>query len=318
MWGGLVLYFDTPAPFANGAHYRCIACNSLYQPRQGPPKAQHKRPPKVHSRGRHRPRVRHQPLLAVCSNQPPDHALTLKGIIADIIGGILTLVALSLAPVSVVQPVMGAGLALLAVFSHFYLNERLRRKEWIGCAVSLLGTIGVGLTSTAGQSSFSPVAGLVLICAFATGAVASDRLSRGGHATAEISTGMQAGLCFGLSATISRFGVLLSELLEAPVVAILGVVCSLCATSFGLMLQTRGMKDGRAVVILTYANAWAILVAVLFGVFALNEPLPEGTAAFAARFLSVALVIAGTMLLLEEKGTTPVEEELGETVEKRI
>jgi len=38
------------------------------------------------------------------------------------------------APVSIVQPVLGVGLVLLALSSVFSLKEEVRRPEWIGIA----------------------------------------------------------------------------------------------------------------------------------------------------------------------------------------
>jgi len=47
----------------------------------------------------------------------------------------------------VVQPLMSGGLAILAVFSHFYLDERLRTREWLAVGVTGLGIVGLGIST---------------------------------------------------------------------------------------------------------------------------------------------------------------------------
>ena len=69
------------------------------------------------------------------------------GLGLDVIGGLMMIVALAIAPVSVVQPVSAGGVAILAGFSHVFLDEKLREKEWIGVWCAVLGTIGIGWTT---------------------------------------------------------------------------------------------------------------------------------------------------------------------------
>lgn len=49
----------------------------------------------------------------------------LIGLAADLGGALFMIAAYALAPVSLVQPVSGVGLVVLAVFSHFWLKVRL-------------------------------------------------------------------------------------------------------------------------------------------------------------------------------------------------
>ena len=68
------------------------------------------------------------------------------GLVVDLFGAVMGLLSLGTLPISIAQPIFCSGLALLAVFSFFYLGERLGAVEWVGVAVCVGGVTGLALT----------------------------------------------------------------------------------------------------------------------------------------------------------------------------
>ena len=58
---------------------------------------------------------------------------------------------------------------------------------------------------------------------------------------------------------------------------LLGLGASVGLTAFGLVCQTRGLKDGNSVVVCTCGNVSQMITAVIFGVVILGERLPTST-----------------------------------------
>ena len=54
--------------------------------------------------------------------------------------------ALALAPLSIVQAVLSAGLVFLAVLAERFFGFRLGRRQWIGVIITAAGLAVIGLT----------------------------------------------------------------------------------------------------------------------------------------------------------------------------
>eukprot|EP00286_Rhodomonas_abbreviata_P026468 CAMPEP_0181308686 /NCGR_PEP_ID=MMETSP1101-20121128/11603_1 /TAXON_ID=46948 /ORGANISM="Rhodomonas abbreviata, Strain Caron Lab Isolate" /LENGTH=331 /DNA_ID=CAMNT_0023415101 /DNA_START=239 /DNA_END=1231 /DNA_ORIENTATION=+ len=223
----------------------------------------------------------------------------LLGFAMDVGGALLTLTALAMAPVSVVQPILGCGPGIVAVFSYFLTSDRLRTSDWAASGLCVLGTIGVGLTSVDSgggpEEMFVSVAVLLLLF-FMLSATGSEMMYRSRLLPLEVASSVSAGVCFGLSACSTRCGMKLAagNGAAAPLAPLLGVAGSLVLTSTGFVAQTRGLKDGRALSVVTYSNLIALLVAVIFGLLALSEPLPQTATGLAGRVVALSLLAGGS------------------------
>ena len=147
------------------------------------------------------------------------------GLLADVGGALVTLGALSMAPVSVIQPVGGCGMAILAIFSHFYLREILQPIERIGVGMAVLGTIGVGLTATPSKSSMPNArAGSLLFAMMAATFVALEGMLQ--HASRAASgpklqeladaSGLGEAIAAGRRPTMHRIEVVAGVQVRAP------------------------------------------------------------------------------------------------------
>ena len=133
------------------------------------------------------------------------------GMALDVLGGLLMVLAISLAPVSLVQPVAAGGVAVLAVFSHFRLGERLDAREWAGVALAVVGTVGIGAVAEEEQQDAPPAAEMTktrVVLGVALVAVmlaAPSRLSRGAAAS-KASIGGAGGATTGSAGPLNGSG----------------------------------------------------------------------------------------------------------------
>ncbi|CAI7818261.1 unnamed protein product [Closterium sp. NIES-53] len=122
----------------------------------------------------------------------------------------------------------------------------------------------------------------------------------GADVVEELAAGTQAGAFFGLSAAAVKTGMLLATG-GPPVFALLGIAVGVSLSSFGFFCQTRGFKEGRAVVVSTCAAVAAMLTAVAAGMAGLGEDLPASARLRMWRFLGWGLILFGIVLLVAAK-----------------
>ncbi|KAL3818943.1 hypothetical protein ACJIZ3_004848 [Penstemon smallii] len=214
------------------------------------------------------------------------------GFLMDIFGALLMLRALSQAPVSVIQPVSGCGLAILSVFSHFYLKETMNVIDWIGIALGGVGTIGVGAggeEQNASSISVIYLPWLAFVVAF---------LFMQYEVVEEVIYGLESGILFGIASVISKIGFVFLEQGFSQLLLPVCISISICCSGSGFVYQTQGLKHGRAIVVSTCAAVASIVTGVLAGMLALGERLPSAPGPRLLLLLGWLFIILGVILLV--------------------
>jgi multidrug transporter EmrE-like cation transporter len=249
----------------------------------------------------------------------------LGGLAFMIAGWVFFLRAIANAPVSIVQPVLGFGLVLLALFSVVFLRERLRLIEWAGVALMVFGVVMLGISGSGEAQAIAAlslpallVVSVVLIGSLA-GAVPLARSGRG--VPLPVILGFGAGVLIGLAALYTK-GMFLS--LDAGLGWLAWLVflpLMVIANVGGLWVQQAGFQQGRALIVVAMNAVTNKVVTIAGGMATLGELLPGDAGLAAARVAGFAAVLGGTAVLARfggEQIATGIEREQPIVVEPRV
>jgi hypothetical protein len=212
----------------------------------------------------------------------------------------LHVAALSLAPITLVQSVIAGGLVLLTVIADRMFGFEVRRREWIGVALTAVGLAFLAATlGSTGDSRHSDYANGTLtayVGAVGLVSVAVVVLAERAVAHAGVVLAAAAGLQWGASDVAIKA---LSDHLGADGALVLvhplaGVIAALSLV--GLVVSARSLQLGDAVPVIAVTSAIANLVTIASGLVVFGEPLPDGTLAVMLRMAAFALVIGAAAM----------------------
>jgi hypothetical protein len=220
----------------------------------------------------------------------------LSGTGLSILGWPLQVLALSLAPLVVVQPALAMGLPVLMVLGERMLGEHAGRREHLAVGAIVVGVIGAGLCAPARSSSHAGSGTLTLVLlALALASLLPYLLLRLGRTWASV-TMLGAGFGFAWSGVATKLasddlarGLLLAAGAWGLSTAAASAVASLSEMS---ALQSRPAIQVAPVVFVTQTIVPVLLAPLLFKESFASTPL--GGVPLAA---SLAVVVAGAAVL---------------------
>lgn len=228
----------------------------------------------------------------------------LMGTGLSMLGWPLQLLALSLAPLVVVQPAMAAGLLVLLVAGEHMLGERAGRREHLAVSAIVVGVVGAALCApphTNAQATDDAIGIVLGVLGFAS--LLPYMMLRTSHRPPAALTMIGAGLAFGWSGVATK---LASDNLEYGLlaIAIAWGLATAAASAVGALsemsaLQSRPAIQVAPVVFVTQTAIPVALAPVLFGEHFTETPLSGALLASSLAVLIVgAAVLARSPLLL--------------------
>ena len=240
--------------------------------------------------------------------------------IENVVGFVLYAVALSIIPVSIVEPITAAGIVLLVYLAIRQLGEKVRPRDYAAIGMTVLGVILISLSLERGVSVATPDYHLFWIfAAVILGVAVAAPLLMGRKSTSMLAVALaiSGGLLDGIAGVFTRL-VMINWGNDWKATLILLIVCVLAYIAAFIILQA-GLQRGKAIVVAPVYNGIMELVPIVVGIVALNESFPTvngKTDIFlsAMRILAFALILVGTLML----ASRPEEAKGEEVVQARV
>jgi drug/metabolite transporter (DMT)-like permease len=215
----------------------------------------------------------------------------------------LHVAALALAPMSVVQVALAAGVVLIAVMAERQFGFEVGRRQWVGLLLTAAGLVllGVTLPSMHGPSSHFSQAAMISFEAglFGLGGLLIMGRQMGGPAEHHgVMLGAAAGILFGVSDTAIKaltgitgaHGVL--ALLLSP-----WLLVAVSASVVAFFASARGLQDGEAVPVIAVTGTAANIAGIAGGIVVFGDPMAASPVGVALQALAFVLVIVASALM---------------------
>lgn len=228
----------------------------------------------------------------------------IAGCLIMVVGFGLHVGALLLAPLTVVQPSLAAGLVLLLVAGARHDAEPVRAREVLAVAAISLGVVGVTLTSSQRNTlSANPALLALALSPLAAAAIAPyglALLSSGHGRLGGMSATLGAGAAYALTGLTTK---LVTDRMAVGdwLGAVLWLAITASAAGLALMDQTTALQHRGATQVGVIIYTMPVVVPVLLAGTLLGERWAASPAAAGALALSVAAVCAGAALLSDSR-----------------
>jgi multidrug transporter EmrE-like cation transporter len=210
--------------------------------------------------------------------------------------------AMTMAPLSLVQAVLAGGVVLLAVMAERMFGLKIGRRQWVGLALTATGLVLLGVTLPVlhGAHSRFSVPGMI---SFEAGLIAAGTLLIMGprigapHEHHGFMLGAAAGILFGVSDIAIKA---LSGMIGAN--GALGLlspwtIVTVASSIAAFYASAKGLQDGDAVPVIAITGTAANLSGIVGGIIVFGDPLSANPVALVVQCLAFLFVLAAAWLM---------------------
>jgi len=215
----------------------------------------------------------------------------------------LHVAALSLAPMSVIQVALAAGMVFIAVMAERMFGFKVGRRQWLGLIATAIGLVMLGITLPAMHGSHSQFSEAAMI-AFEAGLFVIGGLlimgPRMGGAVEHhgVMLGAASGVLFGVSDTAIKAltGITGAHgfvgLATSPWLAV-----AILASIVAFYSSARGLQEGEAVPVIAVTGTAANIAGIVGGILVFRDPIAASPTGVVVEALAFLLVIVASALM---------------------
>jgi hypothetical protein len=221
----------------------------------------------------------------------------------------LHVMALAVAPLSLVETTISGGLVLLAWVAERWFGVRVGTREWIGLGLCAVGLALLAVTSASAAGSSHRYSTEAMI-AFEAGAVGVGALLLvSGHKNSFSRTsgpilGAAAGLLLGVANVSIKA---LTGTVPGDVLSIVSpwTLLALLAGAGAFFALARGLQTGGAIPVITLTAVSANLISIGGGILVFGDSVGDGALAISARCIAFAAVLAALAVMPSSRRLAP-------------
>ena len=215
----------------------------------------------------------------------------------------LHVAALALAPMSVVQVALAAGVVLIAVMAERMFGFEVGPRQWLGLILTATGLALLGITLPAMHGAHSQFSQATMISfegvLFGLGGLLIMGPRMGGPVEHHgVMLGAAAGILFGVSDTAIKALTGITHdhgplaLLMSPW-ALVAVIASVVA----FYASARGLQDGEPVPVIAVTGTAANIAGIAGGIVVFGDPMAGGALGVTLQALAFVLVIVASAMM---------------------